>query len=154
LEERLKLEQIRNILNVQVSADGVTSGTLSISSNGTYDVTKYKRASINVTSNGFTELCQTNKKIDVDVSAVRNKTFIATADTTTSVEAATTNHTTNGNYGSSWAHVDSKYTPPILSLNGNTLTVTPAKITAYGSAIGCVVKSTDKFLNTIIYYSN
>ena len=28
------------------------------------------------------------------------------------------------------------------------------EITAYGSAIGCVVKSTDKFLNTIIYYSN
>ena len=73
-------------------------------------------------------------------------------DDSAEIEAKTSGTGTSGSYGMSWAHVKAKYTPPSLSLNGYTLHITPGKVTAFGSAIGCSVKTTDKLLWTDVYF--
>ncbi len=88
----------------------------------------------------------------MNISHIKNKRFIATIDSGASIKATTSNHTENGRYGIGWANVHSSYAPPSLSLNGDMLTITPAKITASGSAIGCIVNTTNKFMSTNVYY--
>ncbi len=71
-----KLRDLEFLQNVQVSASSVTSGTKTITSNGTHDVTSYRSVSVNVSVDIVNRLRKVSFTNRYNVPVTNGKTYI------------------------------------------------------------------------------